>query len=142
MLEFKGIKTCDEDWDNLPNVVAHSLIHFEKYIRGLTKVCCALTERETTSDLRRHLEEKIREQSEVTNFMREQDLYEMELIKRTSHGLQKQLDMSRESFEAFLEKVTLIGDVRLQFSEKMKDLLNREEKLEFDSFGQNVTFNA
>ena len=75
--------------DNLPSYVARSIIHFEKYTKGLSKVCSEIMSNESTPELRKDLLEKIEESVQLINQNRDMDCYEKTLIEDTINKLQK-----------------------------------------------------
>ena len=87
VLQFKGIATAEEDWDNIPSFVARSIIHFEKYIKGLSAVCAEIMGNQSTPELRKDILEKIDETVDRFDQKRERDLYEMKILNQTADGL-------------------------------------------------------
>lgn len=60
-LDYKSLESQEHEWDNIPYLVSHFIIHLEKYVRGLSKNASTFMAQEGTGALRADLEGKIEE---------------------------------------------------------------------------------
>ena len=80
-LDYRSLESEDHEWDNVPMLVSHFIIHLEKYVRELSKNASTFNAQEGTGALREDLEKKIEELADEADFTKKEDKKEKEKMR-------------------------------------------------------------
>ena len=98
-LTYKTLECEEHEWDNIPALVSHFIIHLEKYVSGLSTQASTFMAQEPTGELRADLEERIEQLRKISLQAKLEDVAEKSKMKIQTELNKDKIDFHRDKFE-------------------------------------------
>lgn len=98
------------EWDNIPSIVPRYMIYLSKYMAGICETCKEVTDRETTWDLRKDMENRDGVVHDLFKSSRNTDLAEKKALTDSVTTLDTKTDGFRSDYDNFAEEATKLDE--------------------------------